>query len=89
MLHLSEDADVLSGALWALIALCVLQSAALVLLYRRLSRDRANAIVSRDRAKFDLQLIIHEVHYYPTLSEPGPNPNPNPNEPEPEPEPEP
>ena len=51
-------------ALWALLPVCVLLVAALVLLCRnrsRLSRERANAIISRDRANVDLQMITHQV----------------------------
>ena len=52
-------------ALWALLPLCVLLVAALVLLYRyryRLLRDRANAVLSRDRLHIDLQMSVHVVH---------------------------
>jgi hypothetical protein len=51
--------------LWAqlaLLPLVLLLVAALVLLYRRhlhLVRDRANMVLSRDRANFDLQISVH------------------------------
>ena len=54
--------------LWALVALLplvLLPVAALVLLYRRhlqLVRDRANMVLSRDRANFDLQISVHVNH---------------------------
>ena len=51
-------------ALWALLPLCVLLVAALVLFYRyryRILRDRANAVLSRDRAHVDLQMMVHQV----------------------------
>merc|ERR1712086_758611 len=51
-------------ALWALLPLSVLLVAALVLFYRyryRLLRDRANAVLSRDRAHVDLQMMVHQV----------------------------
>ena len=50
-------------ALWALLPLSVLLIAAVVLLvlcYRRMSRDRANFRVSRDRATLDLQMSLHQ-----------------------------
>ena len=52
-----------SKALWALLPLCVLLVAALVLLYRRHargSRNEANLRISRDRANLDLQMSVHE-----------------------------
>ena len=58
--------------LWALLPLCVLLVAALVLFYRyhyRILRDRANAILSRDRAHLDLQLIVHQVQRVQTKSD--------------------
>ena len=51
-------------ALWALLPLCVLLVAALVLFYRyhyRILRDRANAVLSRDRAHVDLQMMVHQA----------------------------
>jgi hypothetical protein len=48
-------------ALWALLPLCVLLVAALVLLFRRILRDRANAALSRDRAHVDLQMMVHTL----------------------------
>eukprot|EP00964_Phaeocystis_antarctica_P034635 scaffold19728_cov52-Phaeocystis_antarctica.AAC.1 len=51
-------------ALWALLPLCVLLVAALVLFHRyraRILRDRANAVLSRDRAHVDLQMMAHQV----------------------------
>ena len=53
-----------TGALWALVPLCVLLVTVLALMYRRqarLSRERANAVQSRDRANIDLQMIIHRT----------------------------
>ena len=63
----SKDEN-LTLPLWALLTLlplCLLLVAALVLLYHRhmqLSRDRANAVLSRDRANFDLQISVHVNH---------------------------
>lgn len=50
--------------LWVLLPLCMLLVAALVLFYRRYSRlaqNEANLRASRDRAHFDLKLIVHRV----------------------------
>ena len=50
-------------ALWALLPLCLLLIAAFVLLYiRRLSRNRTNAVLERDRAHADLQMSVHVNH---------------------------
>ena len=52
----------LTWPLWALLPFCVLLVAALGLLYRRhsrVSRNEANAVLSRDRANFDLQISVH------------------------------
>ena len=62
-----------SPALWMLLPLCVLLVAALALFYRRYSRlaqNEANLRASRDRAHFDLKLIVHRVQA-------GPNNVPN------------
>ena len=56
--------DEVSWALWTLPPLCGLLVTALVLIYRRhsrLSRNAANAILSRDRANLELQMITHQV----------------------------
>ena len=50
--------------MWALLPVCLLLVSALVLLYRRhsrLSRDRTNALLSRDRANVDLQLMVQAM----------------------------
>ena len=62
----------------ALLPLCMLLVAALVLLYRRYSHSLQNADnlrVSRDRANFDLQLLAHCHH---TVSEPALTAEPSP-----------
>ena len=54
-----------------MLPLCVLLIAALVLFYRyryRLLRDRANAVLSRDRAQVDLQMMVHQVQKVQTTS---------------------
>ena len=54
-------------ALWALLPLCVLLVAALFglnsLKFHSLKRDRANAVLSRDRAQVDLQklMVLHQA----------------------------
>eukprot|EP00964_Phaeocystis_antarctica_P110385 scaffold74751_cov48-Phaeocystis_antarctica.AAC.1 len=51
--------------LLAMLPLCLLLVAALGLLYHRhsqISRDRANAVLSRDRANFDLQISVQVNH---------------------------
>ena len=60
----SKDED-LTWQKWERLALLitfVLLVAALVLLYRRHLRDRANMVLSRDRANFDLQMSVHVNH---------------------------
>ena len=63
-------------ALWALLPFSVLFVAALVLFYRYryrvLLRDRANAVLSRDRAHVDLQIMAHQMQKVQTHKTDGP-----------------